>query len=84
MVATEKSKIGYAEYLFSPEIIPGRTWLTVTDWIVQRWANHFGPAIATGVRKRQTRPHTAWHQDEIHLKVDGRLVYIRDGATMPC
>jgi transposase-like protein len=34
--------------------------------------NHFGPKIAADLRKRRPKPHTTWHLDEVHLKIDGR------------
>jgi putative transposase len=37
---------------------------------VRRWA------IAADLRKRRLRPHTAWHLDEVYLKIDGRMVYL--------
>ena len=43
---------------------------------VRRWVNHFGPAIASDLRKRRPKPHTTWHLDEVCLKIDGRLVYL--------
>ena len=43
---------------------------------VRRWVNHFEPKVAAGLRKRRPRPHTTWHLDEVHLKIDGRLVYL--------
>ena len=43
---------------------------------VRRWVNHFGPMIAADLRKRRLKPHTAWHLDEVYLKIDGRMVYL--------
>ena len=43
---------------------------------VRRWVNHFGPMIATDLRKRRLKPHTTWHLDEVYLKIDGRMVYL--------
>src|ERR1700677_2587840 len=43
---------------------------------VRRWVNHFGPRIATGLRKRRPRPHAFWHLDEMYLKIAGRMVYL--------
>jgi putative transposase len=43
---------------------------------VSRWVNHFGPMIATDLRRRRSKPHTIWHLDEVYLKIDGRLVYL--------
>jgi putative transposase len=43
----------------------------------RRWVNHFGPKIAADLRKHRPKPHTIWHLDEVYLKIDGRLVYLR-------
>jgi transposase-like protein len=43
---------------------------------VRRWVNHFGPSIATELRKRRPKPHAVWHLDEVYLKIDGRMVYL--------
>ena len=39
--------------------------------------NHFGPKIAAHLHKRRPIPDTTWHLDEVYLKIDGRLVYLR-------
>jgi putative transposase len=44
---------------------------------VRRWVNHFGPMIAAHLRKRRPKPHATWHLDEVYLKIDGRMVYLR-------
>ena len=41
---------------------------------VRRWVNHFGPIIATELRRRRPRPHSVWHLDEVYLKIDGQMV----------
>ena len=43
---------------------------------VRRWVNHFGPKIASELRKRRPKPHAAWHLDEMYLKIAGRMVYL--------
>src|SRR5271156_5707682 len=43
---------------------------------VRRWVNHFGAKIAADLRKRRPKPHTAWHLDEVYLKINGRMVYL--------
>jgi putative transposase len=43
---------------------------------VRRWVNHFGPIIATELRKRRPKPHAVWHLDEVYLKIAGRMVYL--------
>jgi putative transposase len=42
-----------------------------------RWVNHFGPMIAAHPRKRRPKPHATWHLDDVYLKIDGRMVYLR-------
>ena len=44
---------------------------------VRRLVNHFGPMIAADLRKRRPKPHPRWHLDEVYLKIDGRMVYLR-------
>jgi putative transposase len=39
--------------------------------------NHFGPKIAADPRKRRPKPHASWHLDEVYLKIDGRIVFLR-------
>jgi transposase-like protein len=43
---------------------------------VRRWVNHFGPRIASELRKRRPKPHTSWHLDEMYLRIAGRMVYL--------
>ena len=88
-IARRMRKISYSGYRFPPEIIQQAIWLylrfTVEDLLaergvavsyetVRRWVNHFGPMIATGLRRRRLKPHTTWHLDEVYLKIDGRMV----------
>ena len=51
--------------------------ITVSYETVRRWVNHFGSAIATDLRKRRPKPHSTWHLDEVYIKIDGRLVYLK-------
>ena len=51
--------------------------ILVSDEIVRRWVNHFGPMLAVDLRRRRSKPHAIWHLDEVYLKIDGRLVYLR-------
>ena len=48
--------------------------VTVSYETIRRWVNHFGPLIATDLRKRRAKPHTTWRLDEVYLKIDGRQV----------
>ncbi len=50
--------------------------ITVSYETVRRWVNHFGPMIASDLRKRRPRPHSTLHLDEVYLKIDGRMVYL--------
>src|SRR6202035_4258687 len=43
---------------------------------VRRWVNYFGPRVAADLRKRRPKPHATWHLDEVHLKINGRMVYL--------
>jgi len=51
--------------------------VTVSYETVRRWANRFGPMIAANLRKRRPKPHTTWRLDEVDLKIDGRMLYLR-------
>jgi putative transposase len=50
--------------------------IMVSHETVRRWVNHFGPAIAAGLRKRRPTPHAIWHLDAVYLRISGRLVYL--------
>src|SRR3984893_15639395 len=50
--------------------------IAVSYETVRRRVNHLGPIIAAHLRKRRAKPHTAWHLDEVYLKIDGRMVYL--------
>ena len=50
--------------------------IAVSCETVRRGVNHFGPIIATELRRRRPRPHSVWHLDEVYLKIDGRMVYL--------
>jgi putative transposase len=50
--------------------------IAVSYETVRRWVNHFGPMIASHLRKRRPKPHGTWHLDEVYLKIDGRMVYL--------
>jgi putative transposase len=50
--------------------------IAVSYETVRRRLNHLGPIIAARLRKRRAKPHTAWHLDEVYLKIDGRMVYL--------
>ncbi len=50
--------------------------VTVSYETVRRWVNHFGPRIASVLRKRRPKPHATWHLDEVYVKIDGHMVYL--------
>jgi transposase-like protein len=43
---------------------------------VRRWVNHFGPPVASELRKRRPKPHTTSHLDDIYLRIAGRMVHV--------
>jgi transposase-like protein len=56
--------------------LPAERGIAVSYEAIRRWMSHFGPMIAADLRKRRPKPHTTWHLDEVHLKIDGRIVYL--------
>jgi len=50
--------------------------ITVSYESVRRWVNHFGPIIATNLRRRRPKPRSIWHLDEVYLKIDGKMMYL--------
>lgn len=58
------------------DLLPERG-IVVSYETIRRSLNHFGPIIAADLRKRRPKAHTTWHNDEVYLKIDGRLVYLR-------
>jgi putative transposase len=48
--------------------------IAVSYETVRRWVNHFGPMIASDLRRRRPKPCTTWRLDEILLKIAGRMV----------
>jgi putative transposase len=50
--------------------------IAVSYETARRWVNHFGPIVATELRRRRPRPHSVWHLDEVYLKIDGQMVYL--------
>lgn len=48
----------------------------VTCETVRCWANKFGPAIATNIRRRRGRADSVWHLDEMVVRINGQRMYI--------
>jgi len=54
---------------------------------VRCWANKFGPAIASNIRKRRHRADCVWHMDEMVVKIGGKRMYMwravdKDGEVL--
>ena len=43
---------------------------------VRCWANKFGPAIASNIRKVRGRGDSVWHLDEMVLRINGERLYL--------
>lgn len=43
---------------------------------IRRWVVKFGPAIARGLRRRQSQPGDIWHLDEVVVKIKGRKLWL--------
>ena len=43
---------------------------------IRRWVAKFGPAIARGLRRRQSQPSDIWHLDEVVVKIKGRKFWL--------
>jgi putative transposase len=39
---------------------------------IRLWCRRFGPALATGLRRRRARAGGKWHLDEVQLKISGK------------
>ena len=44
----------------------------VSDEAIRLWCRKFGPAFATGLRRRRGRARDCWHLDEVQLKLCGK------------
>ena len=44
---------------------------------IREWRLKFGQTYANGLRRRSPRPGDRWHLDEVFLKINGRLHYLR-------
>ncbi len=43
---------------------------------IRRWVAKFGPAIACGLRRRQSQLGEFWHLDEVVVKIKGRKFWL--------
>ena len=48
----------------------------VTYETVRCWANKFGPAIATNIRRKRGRADSVWHLDEMVVRINGKRMYM--------
>jgi putative transposase len=51
--------------------------VALTYETVREWCFKFGQTYANGVRRRSPRPGDQWHLDEVFLKINGSLHYLR-------
>jgi putative transposase len=50
--------------------------IAVSYETVRSRVHHLGPIIAAHLRKRRAKPHTAWHLDEVYLKIEGEVLEV--------
>ena len=43
---------------------------------IRRWVAKFGPAIARGLRRRQSQPGDIWHLDEVVVTIKDRKFWL--------
>ncbi len=43
---------------------------------VRYWADTFGPAIASNIRRRRHRADCVWHLDEVFVKIGGKRMFM--------
>jgi putative transposase len=46
--------------------------VVVSHEAIRQWCATFGPAFASGLRRRRARPGDKWHLDEVLLKINGK------------
>ncbi len=47
---------------------------------VRRWCRKFGDGFASHLRRRRPRPGDKWHLDEVFVRIQGELRYLRRGV----
>src|ERR1700730_7189167 len=55
--------------------------VSLTYETVREWSHKFGQTYANSLRRRAPRPSDRWHLDEVYLKINGRIHYVRRGAS---
>jgi transposase-like protein len=50
--------------------------IDVTYETVRQWANTFGPKFAANLRRKNGRPSSRWHLDEVVVKIRGKRMYL--------
>ncbi|MEU2718378.1 IS6 family transposase [Streptomyces sp. NPDC007205] len=70
LVSPFPAELNVAELLFERGI-------QVSYEAIRLRCERFGPAYAAGLRRRQPRPGDRWHPDEVFIKVNGRMRFLR-------
>jgi putative transposase len=59
------------------ELILAERGITVTHESIQNWCRKFGSEFARKLRRRRPKLGDTWHLDEVLLRIDGVLHYLR-------
>jgi putative transposase len=59
------------------ELILAERGITVTRESIPNWCRKFGSEFATRLRQRRPKPGDTWHLDEVFLRINGALHYLR-------
>ena len=43
---------------------------------IRRWVDKFGSTYAKRMKSRSESPSSVWHLDEVHTKINGKMVYL--------
>lgn len=43
---------------------------------IRRWVEKFGSTYAKWIKSRSEKPSPIWHLDEVHTKINGKIVYL--------
>src|SRR5918998_979314 len=59
------------------ELILAERGVVVTHESIRQWCRRFGADFARRLRRRRPRPGDTWHLDEVYLRINGALHYLR-------
>ncbi len=59
------------------EPLPAERGAVVSYESIRRWCLKFGAAFADNLRRRRSRPGGKWHLDEVFIRVQGELRFLR-------